>query len=277
MQNKKLKYGLTAALVCILLIGAGLLIYDTYRNRAFVPPPYVAREPIPEPTMPPRQPTPDPQPIEEPPDENDEPEYIPPEPPPPRDILPRVLQLREQYNNPDIVGYIYIPNTNISYPVLQTGNNEFYLYHDVHMQPNRDGSIFVDYENNIHLLWDDNTIIFGHNMRGGNKFHNIRHFHGVNYFNDRRHIYLTTPHEETIWETFSFFATTTQEPDRDYMITNFPTEAMYFEFIQYMQSRSIHETDVVLTPLCQILILSTCASNNASGIHRYVLLARLMR
>ena len=268
---------MSAIFICILLTALGFFIYDQYMERNFVPQPDLARGPIPPPSMPPRASrVPEPQLTQEPEnnDANEEPAYVPL---PPRDLLPRVIQMREYYNNPDIIGYLYVPGTNISYPVVQTGNNVFYLEFDIHMQPCRYGTVFVDYENNIHELWDDNTIIFGHNTRGGNKFHNIRHFHGENYFNQRRHIYLTTPHEETVWETFSFFPTTTQAPDRDYMITNFQTKEMFYDFLLYLQSRSLHSTDIVLTPECQILILSTCATNNRARINRYILIARLVR
>lgn len=57
------------------------------------------------------------------------------------------------------------------------------------------------------------------------------------------------------------------------MITNFPTLDEFYEFMLYMQSRSLHATDVVLTRNCQILILSTCATNNRARINRYILIA----
>jgi len=281
MSNKKLINIMSGVFVVILLTALGFFIYDQYMERNFVPSPDLVREPVPPQAAPPRPDRVDPpQPIEEPLSENDnensEPEYVPP-PPPERDLLPRVIQLREYYGNPDIVGYLYIPNTNISYPVVQTGNNDFYLDYDIYLQPCRYGTVFVDYAANIHELWDDNTIIFGHNTRYGNKFHNIRNFHRADYFNARRYIYLTTPHAETVWETFSIFPTTTQYPSRDYMITNFPTIEMFYEFMLYLQSRSLHTTDVELTKNCQILILSTCATNNRARINRYILVARLVR
>jgi len=261
--------------VCIFVTAVGFFINDQYIQRDFVPPPEVAREPIPPQTM-----TPRPErevlahsvPIEIPHRENeDEAEPLPPE----RELLPRVIQLREYFDNPDVVGYLYVPDTNISYPIVQTGNNEFYLYHDIRKQACRGGAMFMDYENNIHDLLDDSTLIFGHNNRDGSKLHDLRYFHREQYFRDRRYIMLTTPYEETVWEVFSFFPTTTQE--RDYMITNFPSKDEFYDFLLYMQSRSLHTTDVVLTTDCQIIILSTCAVNNRARINRYILLGRLVR
>lgn len=199
----------------------------------------------------------------------DEPE--PPAPPPePPTLLPRVAELRERYNNNDIVGFIEIPNTNISYPVVQSGNNVFYLYHDLNRNPSRAGSIFLDYENNIYELADDNTIIYGHNMRDGSMFHNIRHFHNESFFRDHTYILLDTPYRQTVWDIFAFFHTTI---DFCYLTTNFFDEEAFYEFMLLLQSMSRWDTDIVISPENQILILSTCGVQ--SGPNRYVVVSRL--
>ena len=200
---------------------------------------------------------------------------MPPEDlPPPRELLPRIVQLREHYNNPDIVGFIYIPNTNISYPVVQAECNDFYLYFNLHWQHSNHGSIFLDYINDLHSLADDNTIIYGHNMRDGSKFHNIRHFQNEAYFRARPYIFLDTAYEETVWEIFSFIRT---HINFDYLTPNFGTRAAYLEFQRELQRRSHHTTDIVLYPTDQILILSTCVSVLADVNYRYILVARLVR
>lgn len=190
----------------------------------------------------------------------------------PRELLPRIVELRAQYGNEDIVGYISIPGTNISYPVAQTGNNVYYLYHDLHHNRTAAGSIFADYWSDLGALADDNTIIFGHNMRNGSKFHNLRHFHNEDFFRRHTYILLDTPYQETVWDVFSFFHTTT---DFCYLTPNFPTREMFYEFIMYLQSQSAFETDIVLSEDDQILILSTCGVRG--GINRYILIGRLRR
>jgi len=196
--------------------------------------------------------------------------YLAYEPEEPLELLPRIVQLREHYDNPDIVGFIEIPNTNISYPVVQTGNNVFYLYHDLNWNTSAAGSIFVDYENNLYALADDNTLIYGHNMRGGTKFHNIRYFHGEDFFRAHTYILLDTPYRETVWDIFSFFHTTI---DFCYLTTNFATRDAFYMFLLELQGRSLFETDIVLYTGDQILILSTCGV--LGGDNRYVIVSRL--
>ena len=261
-------------IICIILfLGASaFMAYNIYDSRrAIEVPPEAIREerPTEAPTPPPTTAPPTTE-AEAEPEPETEPETEPPTEP--REILPRVIALREQYNNPDIVGYIEIPGTNVSYPMVQTGNNVFYLYHDLHFQPSRHGSIFVDYENDIYTLADHNMIIYGHNMRDGTKFHNVRHFHRRAYFEDHPYILITTPHEETVWEIFSFFPTTT---DFNYLITNFYHQAYHYEFMLYLQQSSIHPRDIEIDFYDQIIILSTCGVHG--GENRYILIARLRR
>jgi len=192
------------------------------------------------------------------------------EEPPPPELMPRIVELRALYDNPDIVGFIEITGTNVSYPVVQTGNNVFYLYHDLQWNVSSAGSIFLDYENNLYELADDNTIIYGHNMRNGSKFHNIRFFHQEEFFRSHTYISLYTPYRETVWDIFSFFHTTI---DFCYLTTNFQSRDAFYEFLLELQSRSHFTTDAVLSEDDQILILSTCAA--IGGDNRYVLVARL--
>ena len=49
--------------------------------------------------------------------------------------------------NSDIVAWIYIKDTDINYPILQTGDNNYYLRRDIYKKYSFCGSIFMDYKN----------------------------------------------------------------------------------------------------------------------------------
>ena len=63
--------------------------------------------------------------------------------------------------NSDIVGYIEVDNTNISYPVVKSSDNSYYLNHSYTKEKNNIGSIFLDYRNDLDNL-SKNNIIYGH-------------------------------------------------------------------------------------------------------------------
>ncbi len=82
-----------------------------------------------------------------------------------------------QIINPQVIGWIYIPDSNINYPVLQGSDNSFYLTHAVNGEYSAAGSVFVDKRG----LESENTVIYGHNM---GKYSNVM-FHDITNFSDK--------------------------------------------------------------------------------------------
>ena len=69
--------------------------------------------------------------------------------------------------NKDIIGWIKIENTNINYPILKDNENLKYLKHSFNGKYNNNGSIFTL---NSNPFQENETIIYGHNMRNGMMF-----------------------------------------------------------------------------------------------------------
>lgn len=70
--------------------------------------------------------------------------------------------------NSDVKGWLIIEKLNISYPIMQSENNEYYLKKNIYKENSISGSLFLDYRNNA--FQDNNTIIYGHNMKNGTMF-----------------------------------------------------------------------------------------------------------
>lgn len=60
------------------------------------------------------------------------------------------------------------------------------------MKSNTAGNVFID-EINSRDFSDDNTIIYGHNMKNGSRFHDLRYFVEKDYFNEHQDIYIYLP------------------------------------------------------------------------------------
>lgn len=71
--------------------------------------------------------------------------------------------------NPDVIAWIEIPGLEISYPVVQGRDNDYYLHHLITGENHKSGSIFMDFHNQENLS-DRNSIIYGHNMKDGSMF-----------------------------------------------------------------------------------------------------------
>ena len=77
--------------------------------------------------------------------------------------------------NPDVIAWIDIPGLSVSYPVVQRNDNAYYLHHLITGEYNSSGSIFADCHNQPDFT-DQNTIIYGHNMKNGSMFGTLSHY-----------------------------------------------------------------------------------------------------
>ena len=98
--------------------------------------------------------------------------------------------LREM--NQECIGWIYIPDTNISYPVMQTDNNSKYLDTLPDGTKNKAGSVFMDFRNKTDFS-DGNTILYGHNLQNGSMFASLRKYEKQAFFEAHRSVYYLTP------------------------------------------------------------------------------------
>lgn len=77
--------------------------------------------------------------------------------------------LKEAFNNEDVIAYIYFPEANISYPIVQDKDNTKYLNTNIWGNYSANGSIFLDCNNNKDFS-DTSSIVYGHHMRNGGMF-----------------------------------------------------------------------------------------------------------
>ncbi|MDR2956833.1 MAG: class B sortase [Coriobacteriales bacterium] len=94
--------------------------------------------------------------------------------------------------NPDIIGWIYIPNTQLGYPIVQGRDNKYYLNHTADGNVNASGAIFLDYENSADL-GDRSNFIYGHNMLGNAMFSEMTNYVNEQFIRDHPRIFILTP------------------------------------------------------------------------------------
>ena len=94
--------------------------------------------------------------------------------------------------NGDVTAWLYLPDSVINYPVLQHGDNDYYLTRQIAGSYNKNGSIFMDYRCASDFS-DRNTIIYGHHMRTGNMFGKLVNYKSDSYYQQHDHMYIMTP------------------------------------------------------------------------------------
>ena len=175
--------------------------------------------------------------------------------------------LREE--NEDVIGWIFIPDTKINYPLLQWTDNTFYLDHTWTQSNNASGSIFMEYQNSPDFS-DFNTIIYGHNMRNGTMFGSLHNYRRPNYWKNHPYVYIVNDHGVFRFDVFAAQSASTQSVIYGLGIES---DQRKEEFIRFARDYSFFETDIVPTAEDRILTLSTCTGSGHTN--RWVVLSVL--
>lgn len=104
--------------------------------------------------------------------------------------------------NPDVVGWIWGPGTDIDYPVVQGLDNEYYLNHTADGVRSVIGSIFMESKNQKDFS-DDLTVLYGHHIREGRMFSSISGFKKQAYYEEHPYMILYTPEQDYRVELFA--------------------------------------------------------------------------
>lgn len=173
--------------------------------------------------------------------------------------VPKFIFTKENYDNllninSDFRGWIYIPNTEVSYPLVQTDNNDYYLTHNFKKKSNSGGAIFIS-SNNAKPFDDKNTIIHGHHMRDGSMFATLMNFK-EEYFAKDTPIYINTKDKLLEYEVFSVFYETA---NNDSYQNGFASDSDYLSYINTLKSKSLFDLEVGdISVGDKVITLSTC-------------------
>ena len=157
--------------------------------------------------------------------------------------------------NPDTVGWIYCPDTNIDYPVVQGKDNSVYLHTMFEGGRNAAGSIFMDAENKSDLS-DFNTILYGHHMKNGSMFRDLDHFKEEGFYEKHPYMLFMTPEKNYVIEIFAGFVSKTSD---DSWRISFPTVQHRQDWIDMLMKKSAFSGIVVPDTASHIMTLSTCS------------------
>lgn len=178
--------------------------------------------------------------------------------------------------NPDLVGWIQVPDTEINYPVMQTPEEpEFYLTHDFKKNPHVNGTPFLDFRCNIAPL-SQNTIIYGHNMKSGAMFHDLLLFSDPNFFASHPEIYFDTLYATHTYEVVAAFYFDVLQMTADsfqfHQYVDFPDAEARQSYAAELNERSLYDKSVTFGEEDQILTLVTCEYSTDDS--RFVVIAK---
>lgn len=174
-----------------------------------------------------------------------------------------------QQMNPEIVGWLCCEALNISLPVAQGRDDQFYLSHLADGSYNTHGTIFAEAANRAGFA-DGNTILYGHNMQDGSMFTPLAGYTSKRLYEQEPDIRLYTPAQNYQLRVFAGYTTLLSDADT-YQIISEPGEQL-LAYAQACAARSDFTSAVTPGPKDRIVLLSTCAHTWDSD-ERYVLFA----
>jgi len=198
--------------------------------------------------------------------------------------------------NPDLVGYINIEGTEVSYPVVQkksvdpnVNTNDYYLYRSFRQEDSKAGCIFMDYRCHFDEVLghrravdnSDNLIIYGHNMNDRSMFGSLKDYvRNYSFLSEHPIVHLQSLYKSYDYKIFAAFIVDSEDKDSEYAFDcwntlDFENEDEFYDFVNEVKKRTIISTDVDVTYGDPLLTLYTCNSTVSDG--KLILMARLLR
>lgn len=171
----------------------------------------------------------------------------------PDEVRHSLIDSAQFLNNayPDVIGWLYIPDTPINYPIMQSDDNDYYLSHAYDGGYLKAGSIFLDYRCENRFMNPVN-IIYGHNMRNGSMFAGVLKFADSAYFDSHRYGWIATP--ETVYR-IDFFSCAKADMNDELYDGSMPVS----QWIPHIADMSAVSRDAEFSEDDRFISLSTCS------------------
>lgn len=178
--------------------------------------------------------------------------------------------------NSDIYAWLDVPGTNISYPVLQSENDDtYYLNHNSDKEYSSNGAIFSEHKYNSKTFTDPITVLYGHDMISGKMFGELQEdYSNYDFLKENNEIIVYTPDEELHYKIFastpyySMHLLHYYDFQKSYVFNQF-----FDELYNYRTMSSIYLQDEKPSSGDNILVLSTCM--NTGENKRYLVMGVL--
>ena len=167
--------------------------------------------------------------------------------------------------NPDVYAWIVIPGTDINYPILQHPTDDsYYLNHNIDGSTGRPACIYTESLNSKDFT-DNNTVIYGHNMRNGPMFAQLHKFEDKDFFDEHREIIIYLPDKVLHYKIFAVH----NYDDRHLLYSfDFSDKAVYKDYLESIFSiddkNANIDTEMTVTENDKIITLATCVYKQPS-------------
>lgn len=168
--------------------------------------------------------------------------------------------------NPDVYAWITVPGTDIDYPILQhASDNTYYLMHNIDGSYGYPGCIYTENMNSKDFT-DNNTVIYGHNMKNGSMFAQLHKFEDPDFFKENREVLIYLPDEVLHYTIFAAHIYDDRHLLYSFDFTDPEVYQKYLDSIFSTRDMSANiDKDIIVTTDDQIITLVTCIGSQPSN------------
>lgn len=166
-----------------------------------------------------------------------------------------VTSLKQKY--PNTIGWLFFENEDISYPIMQTSDNAYYLNKSYDGTRSSSGSIFMDTYSDPDFS-DFHSIIYGHNMKDLSMFGRLKYYKTQgNYYDTHQFFQIFTEDEILRYQIFSC-----QECPVTSVIFEMENPASASDILKEMMNNSMVSSGISVSAQDKVITLSTCTSSD---------------
>lgn len=180
--------------------------------------------------------------------------------------------------NPDIYAWIYIPDTNVNYPVLQNPTDDsYYLKHDKDGNYSEAGAIYSQLANKTDFS-DPVTVLYGHNMNSGGMFATLHYFENKDFFDSHQDMYIYTDGHILTYRVISAYQYDNRHILNSFNFTDKAVVQQYFNTVLSPDSlvKNVREGVQLSADSDKIVQLSTCTGDANHLVRRYLVTGELV-
>ena len=178
-----------------------------------------------------------------------------------------------QQINSEIIGWIWSEGCSMDYPIMQTYDNSYYMYHLYNREYNPHGSIFQDYRC-AEDFTGKSSVLYGHAIRDEKAvmFGKLKEYKNQEFYDANPTMMLYTPNGDYLIELFSG---TVEDGNYEFIRFEFEDDADFIDYVEDLKSRSTFKSDVEVSADDQIISLLTCSYETLNA--RYMVVGKLVR
>lgn len=175
---------------------------------------------------------------------------------------------------PDIVAWLDLPGTEISYPVVhRKGDNDYYLRRDIYGNYSKYGSLFIE-DYNREDFGDNVTVIYGHNTSNGKMLGSLQAIYAnPSSIKSKGTINVYTPTAKKTYKIYAALITDDVHILANHDFSNKSEFDAYFNSLENTRTLTANFNEAYKPEYGdKVLILSTCVDGDSSK--RFIVVAK---